>query len=173
MAAMIPLFNELGDQFSYKRNRLPADLDTAYYSMDIIVPAGQEKQLYPRLLRLLNETGPYEGRIEKQVTDCLVLQRVDLDKPLESEGGKSGLKYPEEGFSITNYPLAYLVNALNGNDLLSPLPVVDETGYEGPVDITLHDINSLPAIQRDLRAHGLTLSPSKRPLNLFILTSKP
>lgn len=173
MAAMIPLFNELGDQYSYKRNRLPVDLDTAYYSIDVVVPAGQEQQLYPRLLYLLNESSPYVGRIEKQMTTCLVLQRVDSDRPLATQGGKSGFEYPEDGLSMTNYPLAYLVNALNGNTRFSPLPVVDETGYEGPVDITLQNINSLPNIQRDLRANGLTLSQSKRPLNLFILTTKP
>jgi len=173
MAAMIPLFDELGDQYSQKRNRLPENLDTAYYSLDIVVPAGQEQQLYTRLLRLLNESSSYEGRIEKQMAPCLVLQRADSNQTIATKGGKPVFSYPEEGFSITNYPLSYLVNALNGNTHFSSLPVVDETGYTGRVDITLQNINSLPAIQRDLRAQGLKLTESKRPLNLFILTAKP
>jgi hypothetical protein len=51
--------------------------------------------------------------------------------------------------------------------------VVDETGYSGPVDLTLHaPSTNLPALQKELRKYGLDLVPAQRELLVFVLTDQ-
>ncbi|MGN6638920.1 MAG: hypothetical protein ACTHJ8_08405, partial [Mucilaginibacter sp.] len=72
---------------------------------------------------------------------------------------------------LTNYPLSFLVNELNSLQTI-PLPVIDETGYGGQVDIELSGATGLQTIRSELLTYGLELVKEKRVINMFVLTDK-
>jgi len=172
LAAIIPLFHELGERHHPKADILPSMPDETRYSMDFIVSPERSDSLYRDLLDFLNASSPYTGRIAKRKTTCLVLRRTGDDGLPVAKEGKPAWMFTEKEAYLRNKPLWVLTQALNGMPDFSPLAVVDETGLTGPVDIRLSGITTVEALQRDLKRYGLSLVKAERELYQFILTPK-
>ncbi|MGN6603443.1 MAG: TlpA family protein disulfide reductase [Ginsengibacter sp.] len=142
------------------------------YNFDIMVPVALADSLYPFILRDLNRYSNFIGSIQKREEWCLVLRRVDSTDKLKTRGGKKqNTLFYKKPSCLTNYPLSFLVNELNSLQTI-PLPVIDETGYGGQVDIELSGATGLQTIRSELLTYGLELVKEKRVINMFVLTDK-
>ena len=172
MAALIPLFKEMGERYHPKVNVLPPDLEETLYSMDFIVPYDRSDSLYHDLLSFLNASSPYSGRIVKQKTACLIIKQTKNNRLPAITDEKPAWKFSRSEAYLRNKSLWVLTQALNGRPDFSPLQVVDETGIAGPVNIRLSGITTTKALARDLEPYGLSLVEAERELYQFILTPK-
>lgn len=181
------LFELRGEHFSTKRiiNRIrkPEDIDfkttvpgaetdSKLYSIDFIVPKTQADSLYDRMLRFINDNTAYNASLERRMTRCLVLKRIFDNDKMESKGGTFRDNFFGQPSELNNAPLEYLISALNANSDLTSLPVIDETGYKGKVDLRFSKTNDLQSFQRELAGYGLVLEESERPLLMLIVKDK-
>ncbi|TXK36455.1 redoxin domain-containing protein [Pontibacter qinzhouensis] len=141
-----------------------------YYSYDLVVPAGREAALFDYLLRDLNENTGFHAGLEKRKQECLVLVRKGKADRLRTAGGKpENSLFRKEGGRLVNSPLSGLVTRLNSASGPA-LPVLDETGYTGPVDLALPaDPQDLPALRRELQRYGLDLKQVRREVEVLVL----
>lgn len=144
------------------------------YAYDLLLPQGSTEDPYRVLLQDLNRHTGYVAGIEERETECLRLVRRGRKDRLQSKGGEPANRlFSRHTPALQNMPLRVLVARLNSNNTL-PLLVVDDTGYSGPVDITLNGpLSDLPALRRQLQAYGLDLRPARRKVPLFVLREAP
>lgn len=141
------------------------------YNYELIVPENMADSLYSFMLADLNRYSDYIATIEKRYTECLVLVRTsDADK-IKTQGGKPVNTFPGNPSILNNRPLRSMMAMLNGNTPLN-LPVIDETGYTGNVDIYVSGINELSDLRAELSAFDLDIVPAKRWLNMVVVKDK-
>ena len=180
------LFIRKGDRFNRKRAIIevkePDLLDAILkpdgtfeeynlYNYELIVPEEKADSLPHYMLADLNRYSDYTGYIEKRIEDCLVLVRTSTKDKIKSKGGKIKNTFPASPSIITNCPISYMVNRLNGNTPIK-LPIIDETGYEDHVDIEISSFTDLESLRRELNTYDLDLVLTKRELSMFILKDK-
>jgi hypothetical protein len=183
-AAARPAFEARGDFYSSKRLELDVN-DTAWVKLtkdsngifrsdhdvnyDLIVPVAKADSLYFMMLRDLNRYSGFNGSIVKKKQKCLALIRLSKSDNLKTKGGQpvNSLFYKSPAV-FRNLPLKFFVNRLNGEAKI-PLPVIDETNYEGNVDITLRGLSSLVQLRKELHTYGLDLVEKNRGLNTLLL----
>ena len=189
LAAISPLFKEKGDLYSAKRLVLEvadtskvnliesASGDGTYqsrnlYNYELIVPVEQAGNLYRYMLEDLNRYTDYHGRIEQRKVKCLILVRTGSTDKIRSKGAKpENSLFFKSPARLNNYPISFLARRLN--DLKETgLPVIDETGYSGNVDLEFSGLKDLATLKKELRAYGLDLKEDYRTVNMFILADK-
>lgn len=170
---------EVADSSRFFLQERPATGPRPVFSYEITAPrATSEEELRRHLLTDLDRYLGLRGRMEKRLTHCWVLTRTTQKDLLRSGGGKPEAHWNSEEQPYTclrHQPFSRLVAYLNAQ-LMDTYPrpiVVDETGYSGPVDLTLHaPSTNLPALQKELRKYGLDLVPAQRELLVFVLTDQ-
>jgi thiol-disulfide isomerase/thioredoxin len=145
------------------------------YTYDLIVPYKDNALISDYMLQDLNRNSNYYGRVEKRKMKCLSLIKTSSGDKLKTTGGKPEFKLykNEERRYIHNYPMSYLVAGLS-RIVTEGLPILDETGYTGKIDIdfgrsSIHDLNS---IKKCLSKYELDLILVERELEMFVLTEK-
>lgn len=181
------LFEKQNDQFNYKRLlnlvKRPTDIDfdtsqeslendAKWYSIEYIVPKNMSDSLYPRMLQYLNENTSYRVSIEKRNISCLVLKRTSSKDKMASKGGKVINDFFGTPSVLQNLTLDYLISGLNATDDLSPLVVINETGYTGKADFKFSKIKDLKTLQQELLLYDLALTEEKRTLPMLIVQDK-
>lgn len=179
------IFERRGEPFSEKRIlnlvKNPSQIDFTIhheddpvedrlYSFEFIVPMKNADFLYPSMFKALSEFSGYPATLEKQRRKCLVLKRTGGKDLMKSKGGAQITEFSKTPARMRNVPLEFLTVELNVNTRLTPLPVVDETGYTGNVDLDLGTFADLPALKKALRNYGLELTEEER--ELLMLTVK-
>jgi hypothetical protein len=141
------------------------------YTIDIILPTDQSANLSDEILRLLNTSTDYEGIVEKRKVPCLVLTRIDnIDR--------IATRSPEPSRQVVNGKLEFKMATTSGftgfleNRKDVKEYVIDETGYDGKVDLAITESGDLSAWRSDLQKCGLDLVPEERELLVFVLRSK-
>ena len=70
---------------------------------------------------------------------------------------------------IRNLPLSVLMHRMNTEAALPP--VLDETNYNEPVDISFTvDVTDIAQLRKELNAYGLDLIEAERAVEYFVLT---
>ena len=125
------------------------------------------------VLEQLNIATGFSGKIEKKEVDCYLMTKIGKLDALISKGGKSSNSLFEKSESfLRNNTLRALVNRLNDSDMPYPL-VIDETGFSQKVDMVLKaDPKDHMALRNELKQYGLDLIPSKREINVLIVSKK-
>lgn len=144
------------------------------YTYDIVVPASEKDSLYSYMINDLNRYSGYFGRIEKRKVKCFILIRISNEDKIATKGGEKEYRLHnnlEEKY-ISNITMDRFVSGLDGMKSIA-LPVVDETGYAGRIDIDLPvDLNNVNAIREALQKYGLDLTEAERELEMFVLSQK-
>ncbi len=183
--AMWPLFKELNDY--YTRSKLILEVaDTSrvmlqynsvinradLYNFDIIVPLQKTDSLYHFMLDHLNRFTSFTGGIERRKIKCMILTTTGKKISVRSRGSTPlNTLYEGKPARLINYPISGLLTALN--DILSlQMPLVDETGITGKVDIELSGDFTKEIVNKELSSQGLTLKEAFRELNVFVLKDK-
>lgn len=144
---------------------------TNLYNYELIVPENRADSLFYYMLRDLNRYSGYMGIIEKRMVDCLVLVRTSTEDKIKSKGGQPKCTIPLSPSILNNHKLNIMVNMLNGKTPVK-LPIIDETGYTGNVDIEISGVTDLASLRNELSRYGLNLITAKRSLNMFVLKDK-
>ncbi|OPC67398.1 hypothetical protein BAY13_16430 [Elizabethkingia bruuniana] len=179
------LFREFGDKFSDKRlinltkNPEAIDFNTTtggnfekLYSIEYIVPKEEAKNLYTRMLRYVNENSNYIASIEKKTFKCLVLRRTSGIDKMSSKGGESIGNVLKSPYMLKNVTLDYLLSTLEATNDITTLPVIDETAYQGKVDLKFSSFQDLKSIQKELSAYDLELVEVEKQLLMLVIKDK-
>ncbi|QOW09918.1 TlpA family protein disulfide reductase [Kaistella flava (ex Peng et al. 2021)] len=178
------LFNQNGEKLNVKRihnlveHREKIDFtpdsenESQLYSVDYLVPKAESDSLYRRMLRMVNENTAYHAIIQKKPTKCLVLKRTSTQDKIATKGGVSINTFLKNPSVLQNTTLDFMLSALNANNDFTALPVIDETGYQGNVDLRFSAIKDLKTLQKDLAAYDLALEETERDLNVLVIEDK-
>ncbi|WP_181163790.1 TlpA family protein disulfide reductase [Pontibacter mangrovi] len=144
------------------------------YSYDQAGPPVPPSEFYERMLAELNHFSPFTGSIEKRRMTCLVLRLTGRPNKLQSQGGKTESTLSRPGTKrLRHKPLLVLVKHLLSQPAI-PYPVLDETGYDGPVDLDINAaLDDLPALRRELRRYRLELVAAEREIEVLVIRDKP
>ena len=148
-------------------------VDDRLYNFEFIVPQNKADQLYPNMLKALNEFSGYSALIEKQRTKCLVLKKTGASDDLKTKGGTVVSNVLETTVILRNAPLEHLIVYLNVNNQFTDLNVIDETGYTDNVDLNLGTVKDLAELKKALQKYGLTLIEEERDLSMLVVRDRP
>lgn len=141
------------------------------YSYELIVPDYLHDSLYSFMLKDLNNFSPFISSFEKRIVTSFVLKRTTSKDKLATKGGEYICSFPRTPSILNNAPLDHMVNMLNGNTFLK-LPVINETGYTGNVDLKISEIKSLKQLNKELSNYDLMLVKEERELLMMVISEK-
>lgn len=179
------LFEKFGDQFTDKRliNLVgkpdEIDFDTTksgdfekLYSIEFIVPKEQADSLYDKMLRSVNENSDYTANIEKRPTKCLVLKRTSTQDKITTKGGETVDQFFKSPSVLRNATIGHLISGLNATGETTALPVIDEAGYTGNIDLQFSNSSDLGTLQRELGKYDLALVEETRTIPMLVVKDK-
>ena len=179
------IFSNNGDRFSAKRidNRVknPSQIDFIHeekapedllYNFELIVPIEHAGSLYPNMLKTLNEYSGYQASIESQRKKCLILKRTSSTDKMATRGEEPVDDFFKQTGLIRNKTLESLIVALNLNSQFTPLLVLDETWYNGKVDLALGKISDLTELKKALKKYALDLVEGERQVQMLVIKDR-
>jgi thiol-disulfide isomerase/thioredoxin len=148
--------------------------DNLYY-YDMVIPKNEVKNLYSTILNDLNHYSGYYGRIEKRKIKCIALIATgNLDK-IKTKGAAQeyslaknlDIKY------IRNMAFEDIVKTFDYTVKNTNLPIINETGYKGNVDLKFAgNLEDLSILKKELRNYNLDLIEVEREVELFVISKK-
>ncbi|SIT97722.1 Thiol-disulfide isomerase or thioredoxin [Epilithonimonas bovis DSM 19482] len=146
--------------------------DNSLYSYEMAVPYSDADSLYTNMLSGLNSYTNFTATIEKRKIKCLRLVRTASQDRIATKGGSRVSAFYKNPSVLRNAPLQHMINMLNGDNTITDLPVVDETGYTGNVDITMPAVSNLAALRKELSRYGLDLLEGEQLLNMLVVRDR-
>ncbi|MES2875460.1 MAG: redoxin family protein [Bacteroidota bacterium] len=111
----------------------------------------------------------YSATIEKKPAEVLVLQKTSSSDLIKTKGGTPSRRIDATGCWLSNEKLSILNRWVDSY----LKPVVDETGYQGNVDITLSaDMDDLSAINKELSKYHLQYVTATREIEFLVIRDK-
>jgi thiol-disulfide isomerase/thioredoxin len=147
------------------------------FCYDLVLPSNYNGKIYSVMLNDLNRFFELHygitGHIEKREVTCLVLSRVNNSYSLESKGGEPVFKSDDAHLILKNLPISSFVLLLANQHRKLQTPILDETGYQTPIDLTLNaDTGNLEALRKELLKSGLDIAPEKRTIDMLVIRQK-
>jgi thiol-disulfide isomerase/thioredoxin len=139
---------------------------------ELLVPKGLAGQSFALMQQDVSRLFPqYRLGVEKTLTRCLVLERTSAVDKLHSSGGNASVNVGPYGARLHNTSLAQLIKRLQVQYLSgSPLPVVDGTGYQAAVDLTLEaPLDNVAAMNRELARYDLRFVEKDAAVDLLVV----
>lgn len=139
------------------------------------VAVADSAQLFSDMRRDLERQFPnLRCAIVKRPGRCLVMVRAAGAKAPASQGGPAEQADDKYHFHLQNTSWRVLVNRLQSYYLqLNPLPLVDETGISGKVDLELAaDLSNLASLREALKPYGIELREAVRAIDMIVLSDK-
>ncbi|MGX5689454.1 redoxin domain-containing protein [Arcticibacter tournemirensis] len=178
--AALALFEKQGELFTGRRMVLNCSPEVSsgaphnQYTYQLLLPARKGEELYSSMLSDLNRYLPYQGVIEERQVNCLVLRLRGDTAKLASKGGEPLDRLLDKAHPrLRNLPLRHLIVRLNQLNRLE-LPVLDETGFSGKVDLELNtSFDDLAGLQRALKPYGLELVKAVRSIPMLVISDHP
>ena len=185
-AIAVEIFNQQEDPFNDKKiivevknteilnyieNKEGKREDHNRYNYDYIVPLTQADSLYPMMLRNLNQFINYTATIEKKRVKCLVLKNTTSKDQLATKGGEQNYLLTEKQTLLQNTPFFTFVSGLSGLSFIA-LPVIDETGYHGNIDLKLKATPNITVLRKELARYDMVLEEAERSVNMLIIRDK-
>ncbi|MCW3074276.1 MAG: thiol-disulfide isomerase-like thioredoxin [Flaviaesturariibacter sp.] len=151
---------------------LAAWRDANLYCYELTLPVGREGDMNRTLAQDLDRFFSLRGRIERRSLTCSVLVRTDTAVNVKSRGGKPAHNLGGEGPKfLRNRPLSMLLSYLGAHSLL---PVIDQTGVRGGVDLELPpNLYDSSTLAKALAAKGLALVQKVCDIDVFVLSATP
>ena len=164
--------------FTYPKDRLQlrewSKKNTYCYELTIAPELHKSiNDFYHQMQRDMENYFPYKASIETRRLKCLALIRTDSTKALltqhKNSPGKRKIDF--NGFDGINIRLDRLIQPLSTYYLQKyPLPVVDNTGYPEPVDVSFKaDMTSVQSINKGLLPYGLQFVEKEADVAVLVL----
>lgn len=154
-------------------------LNQNMYCYSLVLPQEQPRKVMNALMledlnRLFGSYLGIQGSLQRRKVDCLVLVRTTRRDLLASAGGAAQRNVDEQNYELRNKPFRHLMSALQYAYKWQPLPIVDETGYTGHIDIRLpQPLDDLGQLRQALQAYGLDLRPARRKMDMLVISEVP
>ncbi|MGY0036938.1 hypothetical protein [Pedobacter sp. NJ-S-72] len=136
------------------------------YCFEFLIPMGSIDS-FDIINKELSRVFGVEFGLKKRIVNALVLVRTSNSDKIKSLG-KGERKYTNQGY-INNFTLDRLGSILYDAGFA---PMVDETGYAGPVDLDLRidSLTDLITLRKSLQHYDLDLKEEKREVEMFVIT---
>ena len=149
---------------------LRTKLPEGTYRFAVTVPQGREAELFPTFQDALRRGFGIEAHWEDQERDVFVL-RHDPAKALPESSSAELSQFVRGVITLRKQPAAKLAEMLPN---WMRMPVVDETGLSGAYDFDLQYRDDGPKVLTDsLAKYGLTPTPARRPVRMFVVERNP
>jgi thiol-disulfide isomerase/thioredoxin len=142
------------------------------YSYELKVPISKSETFFDFMKRNLQDYFGISGAIEQRKVKCLLLQKTDSSSTFQSKGGKPLLElaYDKRKLVLRNQRMQSFINYLEMTDTLSSYPIINNTGYNGYIDITINCLLSdRSALNAELRKYSLELIESEQEIDMLVL----
>ena len=134
------------------------------FCYELLLPVGSPKDMKAMLLADLERTFNISARLEEQELSCLVLKAIGDTGHLFDEHQAAAETGKQ---SIRHRPMSYLIDYL---DRQSDLPVLDETGIKGNIDMDFKGSTQLPEqLNQSLAVYGLKATVQARKMQVMVL----
>jgi thiol-disulfide isomerase/thioredoxin len=146
------------------------------YSYELIVPASIMEDMYHIMQRdLTSFFTRYSVGVEKRNIKCLALVRTSKVDKLKTSGGKSETSFSPLGCVMQNFPLDRFVSQLDAIYMQkSPYPVIDDTGYESWVDLTVNaNLSSKESVNEALAKYDLKFVEKEMLVPMLVIKDNP
>lgn len=113
------------------------------------------------------------GRMETRRILCLVLSHNGITPTYMAEKSQPAQFKKNPGkLSVSCYPMNDFVERLATTNRHLPTPIINGTGYEGPVNIDINtDLQDIQRINRQLNSYGLELSTDYHDVDVLVITN--
>ena len=145
------------------------------YSYELKMENVTENQFYEAMREDLKKYLPFEVKIERRKTKCLVLVKNNkvLIRETEHPNLPSKAEFTKEGFCMINASISSLLKPLLYINHMIVLPILDETGYEKCVDMCLPSkLFDLPKLRASLYNYGFNLIEAEREIKMLVIKPK-
>ncbi|MGH2645571.1 MAG: DUF3738 domain-containing protein, partial [Chitinophagaceae bacterium] len=153
-------------------NNFNSSMYTHLYSYDINVPPASMNQLRKYAQQDLERTFHVQVSIEKRKINCLILKSTPRLKSHIAKNDKREYRMnsSDNPKYIQNFPIPELVQQLNFQYF--NIPLLDETGIKGGIDMDMPDTLSQENIIRALKKAGFEIVNGERELEVVTLKDK-
>ncbi|WP_407532337.1 TlpA family protein disulfide reductase [Elizabethkingia miricola] len=180
------IFQQRKESFSNKRIVIEAKNPTALdyiknsegrvedynlYNYEYIVPVSLSESFYPMMLKNLSQFADYSASIEKRKVKCLILRRTSQKDKIATKGGGMKYRFSTSESDLQNISMYAFVNSINGIPEIK-LPIIDETGYTGNVDLKLLGISDSASLSKELSKYDLEIIEADRDINVLVIKDK-
>lgn len=145
------------------------------YCYEIQVPPHLSSNIFEMMRMDLDRLFPqYDVSVEKRKMRCLVLVRTSKVDKIGSKGGKSELSFGGNHAMLKNCVMGFLISQLNGINLQHlATPLIDGTGYEGRVDLSLRcNLSDVDSIRKALKEYDLDILDRDEVIDMLVFKDK-
>jgi thiol-disulfide isomerase/thioredoxin len=143
------------------------------FSYESAIPIQNPEMSYAMLQQDLNRFFPYSARIEKRKVRCFVLKRIPGQDKIVTHHQKAALITNENNISVQNFSTSSFVSLLSDIIKEIPIPIVDGTGYNKNIDITVtRKFSDIHGLVKNLRKYDLDLVGEVRDIDMLVISDK-
>ncbi|MEC5143922.1 redoxin domain-containing protein [Chitinophaga sp. 212800010-3] len=148
-------------------------IDDIRYCYSLVLPQKSNKNIAMHIMRndLKNYFG-YDVSIEEREFPCWKLTSSESSRrKLATQGGTPYLNGGMDGFVARNYPIKEFLSLFTMfNNSLRKIPIIDETGIKGGIDIQFkHPYFTEEEVKKGLEENGLSLKKDHIKMKVLIL----
>ena len=167
-----PYYNPRLYKVEIKNAQLLKAFKETIWQYAFFLPKNETDSFYYKALKEISCYTDYYTGIEKRKMPCLVLTLNGTKEKFATKGGDDGSPlFSTDSSKLINQPMYVFTNLLNDSKF-TELPVIDETGYNGNIDIQLNAPYTLQSITKQLQQQGLSLTPAQRELDIVVVKDK-
>lgn len=148
---------------------------TNLHCFELIVPRRLSENTMGIMREELARLFPqYSVRAEKRVAKCLALERTSAIDKVKSKGGKPGNHFDTDGFTVNVGTFPFVLAHFNNLTLQHlKIPIVDNTGYSGKIDLQLNgSMSDLDNLRRELKKYDLALIEKRMPIDMLVFADR-
>lgn len=146
--------------------------DNFTYGYELVIPLELSTRAHAIMVKDLKQFfRKYEVELITKRQPVLALVRTSDKAPFATKGEEPYSQFNSYGCTMRDRSLKQLVGYLNVIYLQnSPLPVVDATGYEQPVDLVLEaNLSNVEELREALKAYDLNLVEQEHQMKILVI----
>lgn len=146
------------------------------YCYELQLPRSQDSLVFVHMQDDLKKLFPqYDARVEIRTKKVLALVRTSADDKLATRGGTSDYRFTGLQVSMKNIGINMLISQLSVLFLqYLPMPIVNDTGYRGRVDLELNaDLSDVKSINQELSKYDLQFIEKDKEVEVLVIRDKP
>lgn len=141
------------------------------YAYELNIPFAKKNELFTIMQQDILRLFDYDIKIEKRRRPCYILFLTSSEDKLKSKGiSKRTPSLAKDSIIFKNMPLKIFLSGLNRE---SPKPFIDETNYDGNVDLLLGcSYSDIDKLKTELHKYDLDFVEEERMIEVLIITDK-
>lgn len=146
------------------------------YCYELQMPRALDSILFKRMQADLSRIFPqYKAGIERRTKKVLALVRTSSLDKIASKGGTRDYKFTGLQATMKNIGINMLTSQLGVIFLQNlPMPIVNDTGYKGKVDLELNaDLSDVKSLNSELKKYDLQLVEKDKEINVLVIRDNP